>query len=291
MPQVAQPFGLSAFLRYTFESMNPTPDPLNATIAEREDLTEELAIFRIKYDDGPVPEFKPGQFTTLGLPDPAPPNPNSPAAKAGRIKLLRRAYSIASSPLERDWLEFYVVVVKDGRFTPLMWALQPGDRIFMDRKISGHFTLDGVPDGKDLVMMSTGTGLAPFVSMYKTYRGQNRWRKFVVIHGTRLACDLGYRWELEKLAKEDPSLVYLPSCTREPADSAWPGMRGRVHQFLEPATYERLVGHPLTPENAHIFLCGNPQMIDECEQYLQERGFVVKNREHPDGNIHFERYW
>lgn len=273
-----------------------TPDPFNATLLSRQDLTHELAIVRIRYDDGDVPDFLPGQFTTLGLPpdpseEPAPPENEAAARRRNRVKLVRRAYSIASSPLERDALEFYIVVVEGGRFTPKLWNLQPGDRLFMDRRISGHFTLEGVPDGKDLVMISTGTGLAPFVSMYKTYRGQNRWRKFVVIHGTRLACDLGYRAELQAFAKDDPSLIYLPSCTREPVGSEWQGMRGRVHHLLEPEAYQRLVGDPLDPAHAHVFLCGNPQMIDECEANLTGRGFVVKNREHPEGTVHFERYW
>ena len=268
--------------------MNPS-DVLNATLIEREDLTCELAIFRIRYDDGPVPDFIPGQFTTLGFPADEQPAPR-PGRKP-RIKLIRRAYSIASSPKTRDYLEFYVVVVEEGKLTPRLWQLQVGDRLFMDRRMSGHFTLDGVPEGKDLVMISTGTGLAPYVSMLKTYRGTNRWRKFIVIHGTRLCQDLGYQHELEQIAHEDPSVIYLPTCTREQEGSIWQGMRGRVHLALEPDFYHKLVGSPLTPEDAHVFLCGNPQMIDECEQQLTARGFVVKDRQNPDGNIHFERYW
>jgi ferredoxin--NADP+ reductase len=270
-----------------------TTDLFNASLVEREDLTPELAIFRIRYNDGDVPEFLPGQFTTLGLP----PDPEEAQASAvpGRKrgpKLIRRAYSIASSPLQKEALDFYIVVVDGGKFTPKLWRLQPGDRIFMDRRISGHFTLEGVPDGKDLVCISTGTGLAPFVSMLKTYRSQpNRWRKFVVIHGTRLCVDLGYRAELEQIAREDPRVVYLPTCTREPDGSIWEGMRGRVHHLLEPDKYHQLVGHPLTPENAHVFLCGNPDMIDQCEKELQGRGFSVKDKKNPDGTIHFERYW
>lgn len=264
-------------------------DPLNATLIEREDLTDELAIFRIRYDDGEVPDFIPGQFTTLGFvaDDQPPPRPGRPP----RVKLIRRAYSIASSPLTRDHLEFYVVEVEDGKLTPRLWNLKPGSRLFMDRRISGHFTLEGVPDGKDLIMISTGTGLAPYVSMLKTYRGTGRWRKFIIIHGTRLCCDLGYQAELERIAGDDPSVIYLPTCTREPEGSIWNGMRGRVHLALEPDFYQKLVGSPLTPEQCHVFLCGNPQMIDECESQLTARGFAVRNRQNPDGNIHFERYW
>lgn len=268
--------------------MEPT-DPLNATLIRREDLTPEIAIFRLRYDDGDAPDFEPGQFTTIGFVADDQPEPRP--GRRPRIKLIRRAYSIASSPRVRDHIELYVVVVNEGKLTPRLWDMKPGDRIFMDRRISGHFTLDGVPEGKDLVMISTGTGLAPYVSMLKTYRGTGRWRRFIIIHCTRLCQDLGYQAELEQIAREDPSVTYLPTCTREPVGSIWEGMRGRVHLALEPDFYHRLVGAPLTPEDCHVFLCGNPQMIDECEQQLQQRGFVVKSREHPDGNIHFERYW
>src|SRR5687768_11337069 len=156
-------------------------DPQNATVVEREDLTHELAIFRLRYNDGDVPDFEPGQFTTLGLPpdeteEPAPAPGADDTRRKHRVKLIRRAYSIASSPLTKDHLEFYVVAVQDGKSTPQLWAHKPGDKLFMDRRSSGHCTLSGVPDGRDLVMISTGTGLAPFVSMYKTFRGKNRWR-------------------------------------------------------------------------------------------------------------------
>ena len=267
-------------------------DIFNATLVEREDLHDELAIFKIKYNDGPVPEFKPGQFCTLGLPQLDDAGQPVVSPRTGKVKLLRRAYSIASSPNEGEHLELFLVLVEDGAMTPRLWKLSPGDPIWMDRRIMGEFTLDGVPDGKDLVMISTGTGLAPFVSMMRTERGTGRWRKLVIVHGVRYAPDLGYREELQQVAAEDPSVVYLAHCTREPDDSDWKGLRGRIQPILQDeAGFEELTGGvKYDPEQTHFFLCGNPEMIEQVQQLFEARGFVTQTKKTP-GNIHFERYW
>ncbi len=264
-----------------------TTDPHNATLTHREDLTNELAIIRIQPDQGPVPEFEPGQFITIGLLKP-------PAAAPGpaptRVRLTRRAYSIASSPAVRGYVELYVVLVEKGQLTPRLWNIPVGGQLWMDNKAKGEFTLKGIPTGKDLIMISTGTGLAPYLSMLRTYRGQGRWQRLVIIHGVRLAEDLGYRAELEQISHEDPSIFYIPTVTREPADSSWQGMRGRVGVVLEDQTYQRLVGSALDPAHCHVFLCGNPDMIQSVQAQLEAKGFTTQTRDQP-GQIHFERYW
>lgn len=270
-----------------------TSDALfNATITERRDLTEELAIMRLQLDSGEVPAFEPGQYATLGLPE-YDENGEVKLTRRGKPKLIRRPYSIASPPSDaRGELEFYLIIVEEGQLTPKLWELYEGDRVYMDERCRGNFTLDPVPPGKDLVMISTGTGLAPYVSMLKTYRGTGFWNKCIIIHGTRLERDLGYREELEQIASEDPDVIYVPTCTREPSDSNWDGLRGRVHVILEPKTFTELTGDELTPENCHVFLCGNPAMIDQCEAELTERGFsTYDRRKNPEGNLHLERYW
>jgi len=123
--------------------------------------------------------------------------------------MIRRAYSIASSANERDHLEFMVVHVTGGRLTDRLWPIHPGERMFMDEHIHGDFTMEGVPNGRTLVMISTGTGLAPYMSMLRTYRGTNRWRRLILIHGVRYAADLGYRSYLERIAEEETGVVVL----------------------------------------------------------------------------------
>lgn len=268
-------------------------DQCNATVIHWQDLNAELAIFRVAPDSGCVPDFQAGQFATIGLPRCAPPvdpSDNFPPEDPRWKKLIRRAYSIASSPLEKKYLEFYVVEVKDGKLTPRIWRHKLGGRIWLEDNIRGDFTLHGVPDGKDLIFISTGTGLAPYISMLKTYRSTGRWRKCVIIHGVRLAEDLGYRQELERISAVDPSVVYIPTVTREPEGSSYTGPRGRIPAILENGTYEKLVGSSIDPATCHLFLCGNPDMINQVEHMMKMRGFTVHNKKH-NGNLHFERYW
>jgi ferredoxin--NADP+ reductase len=270
------------------------PVPFNATITEWYDLNHELAVFRVVPDSGEIPDFVPGQFATIGLPRNAPPiHPGDeyPEGDVRWTKLWRRAYSIASSPLEKRFLEFYVVRVDEGKLTPKLWHGKAGTRLWLDPNIKGEFTMHDTPAGKDLLMISTGTGLAPYLSMLKTFRGTGRWNRFIMMHGVRLAEDLGYRQELEQLAAEDPSFVYAPSCTREPDGSCWAGQRGRVTSILsDDAIYEGCTGTKLDPATTNVFLCGNPDMLNQCEVILTQRGFVTATKKTP-GNVHIERYW
>ena len=259
---------------------NMTADLLNASLIDRQDLNDELCIIRTRLDSGRVPSFEPGQFITIGLPN----------RSLDRPRWIRRAYSIASSANIRDYLELYVVLVQEGKLTPRIWDLHTGDRIWMDDKAKGHFTLRDIPPDKDLVMISTGTGIAPYMSMLRTYAGQSRWNRFVVIHGARLVVDLGYRHELERISHTDPTVYFIPTVTREPSKSTWQGLRGRVQAAIEKDHYEAAVGATLDPKNCHVFLCGNPDMIRGIQQTLESRGFVTDARRQK-GNLHFERYW
>ncbi|MBI4578726.1 MAG: ferredoxin--NADP reductase [Planctomycetes bacterium] len=264
----------------------------NATLIHRTDVTPELSVVRFRPDSGLIPEFLPGQFIKLGLPreegvEPVQAGPGRPRSGP---RLIRRAYSIASSPRQRDCVEIFVVRVEGGKLTPKLWVLDLGGRAWMDDKISGRFTLDPVPPHKDVVMVATGTGIAPFVSMLRTYHDQPRWRRAVLINGVRYAPDLGYREELEALARANPRVRYIPIVSRDPGDGAWTGLRGRVQVVLDPAVYESQVGAALDPDDCHVMLCGNPEMIDSVQAMLAQRGFRPHSSDQP-GNIHFERYW
>ncbi|MEM7627082.1 MAG: ferredoxin--NADP reductase [Planctomycetota bacterium] len=269
----------------------------NATLIEREMVHEDLGFFRIKYNDHEVPEFEPGQFATLGLPDTTPPDPDKPVRPGRGPKLIRRAYSIASPATERDALEFYIVRVEDGKLTPSLCEIEVGQTLFMNEKIGGHFTLPPAEETRDktLIMVGTGTGLAPFRAMYLTYHdapaAERRWADFVLMDGCRLARDLGYYDELNAIAEADEHFQYLPTVTREPDGSPWSGKRGRVNALLQADAFRATTGLDLSPESCHVFLCGNPAMIDQVEADLKDRGFVVRDRKNPTGNLHFERYW
>ncbi len=254
----------------------------NAVLVERRDLNESVAIVRVAPESGELPHFEPGQYAELALAD------EPGVVTTG--KHIRRSYSIASSPTEKGYLEFFLVLVPGGILTPKLWSLSPGDKLWLGPKIKGKFTLDGVPSDKDFVMISTGTGLAPFVSMLRAFHDQNRWRRLVIINGSRYAQDLGYAEELKEFTGRYPNVFYIPIVTREPEGSPWSGLRGRVQTVLDDKTYQSLVGVPLDPQTSQIFLCGNPDMIDTVEALLEARGFRKHSKKNP-GNIHFERYW
>lgn len=256
----------------------------NATLLRRTNLTEDLYIFHIKPDDG-VPDFKSGQYVVLGLageakrPEGGPPDPE----EVKPDKIIKRSYSIASSPDEKDALEFYIVTVNEGLLTPRLSLLNDGDRLVCGPKIVGTFTLDMVPEDSNLVLVATGTGLAPYISMVRTKSVWTPERKISILHGVRYSQDLAYKEELEQLAKDNPNFQYFPIISRE--DPEWHGRRGYVQSFITEGTV------PLDAAKDHVFVCGNPGMIEELETSLVgEKGYSVHSRRNP-GNLHLEKYW
>ncbi len=276
----------------------------NAVITRRTDLTRDAAIFHVAPTGWKLPEFTPGQFATLGLPkgeSVSTPNPTSTSSlepfphdgdsHSHSSGLIRRAYSIASPPSNDKYLEFYIIHVEGGQFTTRLWNLLAGNRLWLDTHFRGHFTLEHVEPSSDLLLVATGTGIAPYMSMLREYRTRHRWRRAAVIHGVRFEADLAYRAELEQLADDDDAFAYVPTVTREPVNSKWAGRRGRIQSlFDDPAEAERLTGISLDPTRVNVMLCGNPAMILDVQSLLESRGFKAHSHDEP-GNIHFERYW
>ena len=164
---------------------------LNATVVRRVDVTPELMILSVKPDGG-VPEFQPGQYVALGLFGAAERPTHFPAEREAHApdKIIKRAYSIGSSPLTREYLEFYIAVVPDGGLTSRLALVREGDRVFLAPKITGTFTLEHVSAERNLVLVSTGTGLAPFMSMVRTPSTWTPGRRITVVHGVRHTHDL-----------------------------------------------------------------------------------------------------
>ena len=266
---------------------------LNGRLIYRYDITTELAIFRIAKEDG-LFGFRPGQYTVIGLPAGAPRCPGSDPEEPPKDpdKLIRRAYSIASSSVENEYIEIYVTLVGSGELTPRLWNLKVGDPLWVGPKATGHFTLDDAPSDVNLLLIATGTGLGPFVSMIKTEHACNIGRKFVVVHGARYSWDLGYRAFLERLHTECPlSFAYLPTISRPERDPDWGGHVGRIQSVFVDKSLERLLGEPLTPERYHAFLCGNPDMVVLVQTLLENNyGYTLHTPKKP-GSVHIERYW
>ena len=204
-------------------------------------------------------------------------------------RMIRRAYSIASESRAGEFLEFYLTVVMSGELTPRLFKLQEGDRVYVGPKAVGVFTLDKAP-GKHLLLIGTGTGLAPYMSMLRSELDCEASRVFVVVHGARYSWDLGYRTELTGLARHCSNFHYMPVITRPQEDATWKGKSGYLQNLIASGAIEEETGLALTPENFDIFLCGNPGMIETVIHWAEERGFT-RDKGHDLGTIHTEEYW
>ena len=300
----------------------------NATVVGRTEVAPGLVILRVAPDNLPF-EFRSGQYVVLGLKASEPrideaegeaagspaggvvagaPEPGSVAgtahsqaavavqataiatAAADPDRMIRRAYSIASESKAEEFLEFYLTVVMSGELTPRLFNLKLRDRLYVGPKAVGVFTLNKAAPHKHILMIGTGTGLAPYMSMLRSELECNGPRQFVVVHGARFSWDLGYRTELTGLARHCRNFHYVPVITRPQEDATWRGRSGYLQNLIASGAIEEATGLALTPENFDIFLCGNPGMIETVISWAESRGFV-RDRGHDIGTLHTEEYW
>lgn len=267
---------------------------LNAVVSQRVEISPHTIILRVIPDGWELPEFTPGQFAVMGLPGSAPritlsdPEEEPPDPE----RLIRRAYSIASSSVEREYVEFYITLIRSGALTPRIFALNVGDRVWLSQKFQGLFTLKELPgEVTNIVMAATGTGLAPYMSMIRTELIRDAGRKFAVIHGARHSWDLGYRSELVTMQRLCANFSYIPVISR-PAEEPvpWGGATEYVQDLWKAGPFEAGAGFKPDPSNTHVFLCGNPAMIEDMVRLLAEEGFREQTKKTP-GEVHLERYW
>jgi ferredoxin--NADP+ reductase len=265
--------------------------PYNAVLTGREEINAQLLIMRVQPASS-LFDFKPGQFAVLGLKgsESRVPEADDEEPTSNGDKLIRRAYSIASSSVEKRYVEFYITLITSGQLTPRLFALPFGGHLFLGPKASGMFTLDLAPPGKAVLLIATGTGLAPYMSMLRTMLVSDTSRPYVVLHGARYSWDLGYRAELESLARLRPNLTYIPSITRPDEDPHFRGYTGRIQSLLDQGIVETLSGVPLDPARTEVFICGNPDMVRAVKDVLDPRGFTASHGKET-GTLHVEEYW
>jgi ferredoxin/flavodoxin---NADP+ reductase len=267
----------------------------NATVAQRTEIAPGLIILRVVPDRLPFP-FRAGQYVVLGLKGSEPrvalsdDDPESAGIGAERDGLIRRAYSIASSSRGDEFLEFYLTLVRSGELSPRLFQLGVGGRLRVGTGAAGVFTLDKAPRDRHVLLAATGTGLAPYMSMLRTDLACGGWRRFVILHGARYSWDLGYRTELMALRRLCSNLTYIPVISRPAEDLTWRGRSGYLQDVLISSAVRAESGLYLTPETFHVYLCGNPAMIEAATARLIERGFV-KDTPGEIGTIHAEEYW
>lgn len=253
----------------------------------------EDKLFSVKVSRDPAFQFVPGQFARLGLPV---------GSSDGDPTIEWRAYSMVSTPDDQA-LEFFSVVVPEGKFSPAMARLEPGDSIYVDKTPFGFLTLDRFPDGQVLWLISTGTGLSAYLSMLRLASTWRQFRRVVVVHGVRQMNELAYRQELvgpiRQLATEaDAELIYLPVPSREALSGEVLAhvprqdlvAAARVTTLLQSGELEKRAGINLDPATSRVMLCGNPAMVTEMRTLLAERHFAPGRRGVP-GNLAVENYW
>ena len=247
------------------------------TLLDVHSLTPNLFTLRTTRDPGF--RFRAGQFARLGV------------TKADGSTVWR-AYSMVSSPHD-EFLEFFSIVVPGGEFTSELSRLEVGDTLLVDRQAFGYLTLDRFVDGRDLWLLATGTGLAPFLSILQDFEVWEKFERIILVYSVREARELAYRDLIEGLARRDylvefaHKLQFVPTVTRE----SYPGaLNGRITTLIENGELERAAGVALTPEHSRVMLCGNPQMIDDTRKVLKLRDMNLSLSRRP-GQVAVETYW
>ncbi len=240
--------------------------------------TDHLFSFKITRDTGF--KFIPGQFARLGV-------------KKEDDEFVWRPYSIVSADYDEE-LEFYSIVVPDGEFTQRIKDIKIGDEIYIDKTNYGLLTTDRFENGKDLWFLSTGTGLAPFISILYDFSIWEQYDKVILVHCAREAEELTYQEIINDFFNHEyygdlvkDKLQYIKILTR---DDKGGDLYGRITTLIENGELEKFAKVPLTIENSRIMICGNPQMVDDTRKLLATKGLTVSKRSKP-GNMAVENYW
>ncbi len=245
-------------------------------------------------------KFTAGQFVRLGV------NPSqlhyyqqqdeasSDVSDAALNEDIFRAYSIISSPFD-EVLEFFSIVIPDGAFTSQLQHLQVGDELLLNTMPFGFLTLARYqkPLPKDLWLLATGTGLAPFLSMLQDLQTWQDYEHIVLAYSARSIEELAYVDKIESLQEDfgtlvdNPAkLIFIPIVTREPVEGA---LAERLPKLLLDGTLQERAGIALDTDSTHVMLCGNPDMVEDTKETLKSLGLVMNRR--GEGNIAVENYW
>ena len=245
-------------------------------------------------------KFTAGQFVRLGV------NPSQlkyyqeqndakdAATDAALNEDIFRAYSIVSSPFD-EVLEFFSIVIPDGAFTSQLQHLQVGDELLLNTMPFGFLTLARYqkPLPKDLWLLATGTGLAPFLSMLQDLKTWEDYEHIVLAYSARSIEELAYVEQIERLQEDfgtlvdNPAkLIFIPIVTRETVEGA---LSERLPKLLLEGRLQERAGITLDIDTTHVMLCGNPDMVEDTKEALKTLGLVMNRR--GEGNIAVENYW
>ena len=224
------------------------------------------SLFSFKTTRDPSFRFRSGEFTMIGIPVDGKP--------------LLRAYSVASAHYA-DELEFFSIKVQNGPLTSRLQHLKEGDPVMVSAKSTGTLVIDNLAPGKNLWLLGTGTGLAPFLSIIKDPDAYERFEKIIVVHGVRFAKDLAYSDFITKVLPEDEfigelareQLLYYPTVTREAFTH-----EGRITDLMASGRLFSDLGlSDMSIENDRFMLCGSPDMLTDVKGLLDARHYTEGN--------------
>ena len=241
---------------------------LEAKVLDNRHWTDTLFSLRVA---GPSLAFEAGQFVRLAL-----------DIDGERIA---RPFSFVNPPADPVH-EFYGIVVPEGPLSPALARLQPGDTLYLAPNPAGFLVLSEVPDAETLWLVSTGTGIAPFLSILRTEAPWRRFRNVVLVHAVRRAKELVYRDLILEISRKQ-KLRYVSFVSREPHPGS---LSGRIPAAVRDGLLERAAGLEIARESSQVLLCGNPDMLKDATAALVERGLRKHRRRNP-GQISVESFW
>jgi ferredoxin--NADP+ reductase len=243
---------------------------LEGEVVQNRHWTDSLFSLRVK--DAPL-AFDAGQFVRIAL-----------DIDGERVA---RAFSMVNAPSD-PVLEFYGIVVPEGPLSPRLARLRAGERLLVASNPAGFLVLSEIPAADVLWLMSTGTGIAPFISMLRAGTPWQRFKHVVLVHAVRQARELTYHDDIDQVrAAQGLRFVYVPVVSRED----WPrALRGRIPALLIDGRLEGAAGLKLAAAGSQVMLCGNPDMLKDTTAALVGRG-LRKNRRRTPGQITVESFW
>ena len=268
------------------------------TVLSKTTWTPNLFSFTVSRPDSF--KFTAGQFVRLGV-NPSHLNYYKQQGEAGNDvsndalnEDIFRAYSIVSSPFD-EVLEFFSIVIPDGAFTSQLQHLEVGDELLLNTMPFGFLTLARYqkPLPKDLWLLATGTGLAPFLSMLQDLKTWEDYEHIILAYSARSIEELAYVDKIKSLQEDFGSLVdnpakliFIPIVTREPVEGT---LTERLPKLLLDGTLQERAGIALDVDSTQVMLCGNPDMVEDTKETLKTLGLVMNRR--GEGNIAVENYW
>ncbi len=241
---------------------------LEAKVLDNRRWTDTLFSLRVA---GPPLAFEAGQFVRIAL-----------DIDGERVA---RPFSFVNPPVDPVH-EFYGIVVPEGPLSPRLARLEPGDPLYLAPNPAGFLVLSEIPDAETLWLISTGTGIAPFLSIVRTEPPWRRFKNVVLVHAVRHAKELVYREIIEELVTQR-QLRHVSFVSREPHPGS---LSGRIPAAVRDGRLEQAAGLRIAPESSQVLLCGNPAMLQDASAALAERG-LRKHRRRTPGQISVESFW